>query len=73
MEALELLVRQAVSLDVVVAFELERLAKKASDSSAIELQRVEGLPGLVAEPSRLRRASARVFNSSPSAWGGKSC
>jgi DNA-binding PucR family transcriptional regulator len=48
MEALELLVRQAVSLDVVVAFELERLAKKASDSSAIELQRVEGLPGLVA-------------------------
>ena len=48
MEALELLVRQAVSLDVVVAFELQRLAGKAAESTAEELRRVEGLPGLVA-------------------------
>src|SRR5205823_4762327 len=36
MEALELLVRQAVSLDVVVAFELQRLAGKAAESTAEE-------------------------------------
>jgi len=48
MEALELLVRQAVSLDVVTAFELQRLAAKAAESTAEELRRIEGLPGLVA-------------------------
>jgi sugar diacid utilization regulator len=48
MEALELLVRQAVSLDVVTAFELQRLAAKAAETTAEELRRIEGLPGLVA-------------------------
>src|SRR5207248_7952618 len=48
LEVLELLVRQAVSLDVVVGFEVERLAGKAAESTAEGLRRIEGLPGLVA-------------------------
>lgn len=48
MEPLELLVRQAVSLDIVVSTELGRLAERAADATALAARRLQDLPGLVA-------------------------
>jgi sugar diacid utilization regulator len=55
LEALELLVRQAASLDVVVVFELQRMAEKAATSPAEPGPTIEVLPGLLA-----RRLASRA-------------
>ena len=67
MEALELLVRQAVSLDVVVVFELQRLAEKAA-ASVEGVSTIEVLPGLLARSLASRGGLGGGLHSSPNAW-----